>query len=324
MENIFLDQDAIFELINKTSDSHFYSLKENYDRQNRYSVGRWDLGNYQNETAVFSIKDLVINEDFNSGSHLSNLITIDVILTGGVDTQFDHINLKNNDMPRILFSSHADNHQVRHHFAGGAYKALGLWLKPEMLIKTFGLSLNTFPQLTAELLAGKYNRTIALPITLAVKHCTDEIFSCQVNSVLDTKYLDAKITELFYHLIMTLHSPENAFNLNNQLSARQSFAMKKVLEALNTSHENSPCIDTIAKNVNMSVSGLSKTFKKSYGMNISKYRQQQKLMRSFDMILAGKFSILQIALDVGYRDQSSFTRAFKEYFGFTPTDLKHQ
>lgn len=63
---------------------------------------------------------------------------------------------------------------------------------------------------------------------------------------------------------------------------------------------------------------LSKTFKSSYGVSISQYKLQQRLMRTYELVLEGKLSIYQVAAEVGYKDQSSFTRAFKGYFEFYP------
>lgn len=325
MDEIKLDQSNILKLLSNLTQGELLSLKNNYDPDNRYASGRWDLGHYQHQSAMFSIKDLHIVEGFCSSTNLSNMITIEVILEGGVDTLFNHAELKNNDMPRILFSSHAqNNHQFRRHLPGTRYKALALWIRPNVLIQKFDLDCNTFPKLTAELLEGKHNRTLALPITSAIKHCTEDIFACAITSRLEQQYLEAKITELLYFLITALYSPDEAFNLSNRLSSRKSAAMKKVLELINHKQDDDVCIASLAQEVNMSVSSLSKTFKNSYGMNISKYRQQQRLIRAFDMVLAGKLSILQIALEIGYKDQSSFTRAFKEYFGYTPSDLKYQ
>jgi AraC-like DNA-binding protein len=68
----------------------------------------------------------------------------------------------------------------------------------------------------------------------------------------------------------------------------------------------------------MSKGQLTQTFKSSYGMNISEYLIQKRMQRSQELIKVGKLSILQIAMEVGYQNQSSFGRAFKKFFGYSP------
>ena len=98
--------------------------------------------------------------------------------------------------------------------------------------------------------------------------------------------------------------------------------MKKVLSRLNEDSLEEINLDVLSKEVRMSRSNLSKTFKSSYGINISQYRIQQRLIKAYELIVEGKLSIFQVAMEVGYKDQSSFARMFKKFFGFSPTDLK--
>lgn len=323
MDNINVDQNIINEFLNKTEQGQYFSLKHQYDAKNEYSSGRWDLGKYFSDTAVVSIKDLQINNAFSSETPLNNIITIDIVLAGGVDTLLDHFSIPNNDMPRILFGSHTDNgYQRRVHQKGEYYKAIGIWIKSDMLINHFGLKPDTFPKMTAELLQCKYNRSLLFPLTSNIKHCSEEILDTKISSTLNEKFIEAKLTELLCYLIECLYSPEQSFNLANHLSTRKSNAMKKVLAKLNDDSLEEVNLAALSQEVGMSESNLSKTFKSSYGMNISQYRLQQRLVKAFELILAGKLSIFQVALEVGYKDQSSFARAFKKYFGFSPTKVK--
>lgn len=68
----------------------------------------------------------------------------------------------------------------------------------------------------------------------------------------------------------------------------------------------------------MSKAQISKTFKSSYGMNITEYLTQKRLSKALELINEGKLSVLQVALAVGYTNQSSFGRAFKKFYGYSP------
>jgi transcriptional regulator GlxA family with amidase domain len=41
-------------------------------------------------------------------------------------------------------------------------------------------------------------------------------------------------------------------------------------------------------------------------------------MKAKELVNEGKMSVLQIALEVGYTNQSSFGRAYKKYYGYPP------
>lgn len=43
---------------------------------------------------------------------------------------------------------------------------------------------------------------------------------------------------------------------------------------------------------------------------------------AFEMLKARKDTIREIAFEVGYEEQSSFTRAFTRHFGITPRQVK--
>ncbi len=312
------------EFLQRNNQSHYFSLTRHYDPKNIYSCGDWEIGQYFSNTALVSLKDLKINRSFYAETSLINIITIDIVLAGGVETMLDHFTIPNNDMPRILFGSHtADGHQRRIHHKGEHYKAVGIWIKSDQLINNFGLDLNAFPKVTAELLRCKFNRSILLPMTTRIRQCAEEILETKITSKLKEKFIEAKLTELICYLIECLYSPEQFFNLSNHLSTRKSNAMKKVLAKLNEDTLEEINLEVLSKEVGMSQSNLSKTFKSSYGMNISQYRLQQRLIRAFELLLEGKLSIFQVAFEVGYKDQSSFARAFKQYFGFPPTKVRH-
>jgi transcriptional regulator GlxA family with amidase domain len=46
------------------------------------------------------------------------------------------------------------------------------------------------------------------------------------------------------------------------------------------------------------------------------------MQQAQELIKQGKHSVLQVAMEVGYQNQSSFGRAFKKFFGYSPTKDK--
>ncbi|TDQ08756.1 helix-turn-helix transcriptional regulator [Pedobacter metabolipauper] len=78
---------------------------------------------------------------------------------------------------------------------------------------------------------------------------------------------------------------------------------------------------TIADLLLLSSSNLNRISRKAFGMPfhqlVIKYRMHYGLK---DLLLSNK-SIKEIAVTVGYEDASYFSRAFKNYFGISPTEI---
>lgn len=67
---------------------------------------------------------------------------------------------------------------------------------------------------------------------------------------------------------------------------------------------------------------LSYLFKKQVGIGISDYMNQQKILRTAELLADSELSILDIALQSGFTSKSNFYRVFKEYYGVTPQQMR--
>lgn len=81
-------------------------------------------------------------------------------------------------------------------------------------------------------------------------------------------------------------------------------------------------VEELAGQYGISPSSLKKYFSKLYGMPISMYLHQSRMEESARLIKGGQTPISQVAERVGYKNQSKFGSAFKEYFGAAPLEYK--
>jgi AraC family transcriptional regulator len=63
---------------------------------------------------------------------------------------------------------------------------------------------------------------------------------------------------------------------------------------------------------------IQRIFKYACGVTIGGYQQRLKLENAYKLILYSKSSFSDIALEVGFETLASFSKAFKQYFGFSP------
>jgi AraC family transcriptional regulator len=133
-------------------------------------------------------------------------------------------------------------------------------------------------------------------------------------------FVDSLTTALAVHYIgqygvgAPLEAPRGA-----GLDARR---LKRATEYLDTHFADDVSLDTLAAEVAMSKFHLIRLFKLSTGLSPYQYTLKRRMERGRQLLLQGDLAIAQIALAVGFADQSAFTSHFKKHFGKTPGELR--
>jgi len=67
---------------------------------------------------------------------------------------------------------------------------------------------------------------------------------------------------------------------------------------------------------------LARAFRSCYGLTIGSFRQRLRAGRAVARLSAGRTPLAELALELGYSDQSHFTREFKRETGWTPSRFR--
>ena len=94
---------------------------------------------------------------------------------------------------------------------------------------------------------------------------------------------------------------------------------KKINEYL---YSNLPCIKDLAREFNMSESNLKRHFAALYHKNIYQYYLDKKMLLSKNLLGNDNYSVSRVAYELGYEKLASFSNAFKNTFGYLPSQLK--
>lgn len=99
--------------------------------------------------------------------------------------------------------------------------------------------------------------------------------------------------------------------------------IQKALEYISR-HYNSAdlSLSAVAKELFISSTYLSTMFKQELGINFLDYVHQYRIERAKPMIKAGQLKIHNISREVGYFDESHFTRTFKKWTGMSPSQYQ--
>lgn len=90
-------------------------------------------------------------------------------------------------------------------------------------------------------------------------------------------------------------------------------------------HFNGPIsIELLAKLENYTPAYFTAWFYKKTGQSPSAYLRWFRIERSKELLVSTSYSLLDIALQVGYNSHASFTRAFKEVVGISPQEYRQE
>jgi AraC family transcriptional regulator len=81
-------------------------------------------------------------------------------------------------------------------------------------------------------------------------------------------------------------------------------------------------LDSVSDAVGVSRFHLSRAFPAALGMPLSRYIRARRLSDAAKRLAGGAPDILAVALDAGYGSHEAFSRAFRQWFGLTPEQVR--
>lgn len=99
-------------------------------------------------------------------------------------------------------------------------------------------------------------------------------------------------------------------------------AIAKTIWMIETHHGVMLSLDELAEHAGVSRTHLSRIFPLATGYSISGYTRARRLSVAARALAGGAEDILGVALDAGYGSHEAFTRAFRDWFGLTPAELR--
>mgnify|MGYP005852418207 CR=1 FL=1 len=104
--------------------------------------------------------------------------------------------------------------------------------------------------------------------------------------------------------------------------AKKITQLKPALDFIETNYDRQISMADVAKQVHLSVSRLAHLFKEQMGITLVDYLTNVRISQAKRLLLSTDKSCTTICFEVGYNNQSYFTRTFKDMVGMTPRQFR--
>jgi len=126
----------------------------------------------------------------------------------------------------------------------------------------------------------------------------------------------SKIMEILAHFLFRSETPGELFCEQHHRINRER--CERVLFLLKRDMENPPSLQMLADEVGCSSFYLSRLFARQIGVSIPKALRRMRIRKAAELLLGGRTSVTDVAMEVGYSSLGAFNKAFSEQLGCSP------
>lgn len=138
-------------------------------------------------------------------------------------------------------------------------------------------------------------------------------FLTELAGIKDQENLCLWVVKVFEKLMDNIYHTRNVTNYQR---------LKKTLDFIDANYSQPLSVEEIAREVCLSPSRLSHIVKEELGSTLGGYISKIRIDKAKDLLIDTEIPISQIALDVGFPDQSYFTKVFKKVEKCTPKTFR--
>lgn len=138
-------------------------------------------------------------------------------------------------------------------------------------------------------------------------------------------YLESKMTEIIAACLEAgMELGDNAVYKKMSLSRTDRELILQIKQRVDMDSVNIPGCEQLAREMNLSISKLTKGFKELTGVPLHTYVINRRLEYAAYLLTENHLNVSQAAVCAGYSNMSHFSAAFKKKYGVLPKDYKNK
>lgn len=133
------------------------------------------------------------------------------------------------------------------------------------------------------------------------------------------------IRDLLSALFTIIESERNKLHLNNEENKKiQSKTFRNFLLLLGQHYKESRDVNFYAEKLFMTIRNLNNICQNILHQSVSEIIETRKLTEAKNLLITTDLSIAEIGYELGYKEKTYFTHAFKKKSGITPSDFRKE
>lgn len=189
--------------------------------------------------------------------------------------------------------------------------------RPDFLADSLSLDPDVLPPVLARFVRGLAPELlfVVLPLPSRAVKLIEELLSPVCSERMAHLHAEARVLDLLcLGLDLLLENPERS---RQPLAPRDKRALQQVRESIEKDFLQPTSIVQRAREVGLNRTKLTAGFRALFGETINECVTRLRMQHARQMLEDG-WSAAQVAMDLGYQHQSSFSTAFRAYFGHVP------
>lgn len=158
----------------------------------------------------------------------------------------------------------------------------------------------------------------------ATKTALAQLLDCPYPEPARRVYREGKILELLAFQLSGTRSKESNNTVSVVLRPKELERVREAAEVLVANMQEPPSLLQLARRVALNDYKLKVGFKQVFGTTAFGYLHEQRMDFSRDLLESGDMNVGEVALAVGYSNQSHFAAAFKRKFGVNPGSISRR
>ena len=136
---------------------------------------------------------------------------------------------------------------------------------------------------------------------------------------MDPRLVDLKLREL---LLNIAGEPRNAAFVASFQAMMRSRGMDRMRRIMEDNYCYNLSLEAYGRMCGRSLSAFKRDFQQLFKAPPGRWLREQRLRRAKLLLSAGDLQVSEVAFQCGFENLSHFSKAFKEEFGHSPTELK--
>lgn len=108
----------------------------------------------------------------------------------------------------------------------------------------------------------------------------------------------------------------------NYIPTKNNEIIKEAIRYISQTFAGNLTLEDVASHVHLNPAYFSTLFKQSTGSSFKEYLNMVRIEESKRLLINPEYSIIDVAMAVGFMDQSYFSKVFKKYTGLTPKQYR--